>query len=229
MIIYEQLHKKFGLSQSQKNIVMQVGKNKKILEIGSSSGYMTKFFLKNGCAVDIVEINKEAISKIPKQVTNAINDSVENPAIIKNLHANYDFIIMADVLEHLLDPKKALENLFKIASPNTKLVISMPNIACWEMRKNLFFKGDFEYQESGLLDRTHLHFFTTKTLRKFLEENNWSVNQLIGTVTRLPLDGKISKIPGIGFIYFQTLRKLLVRKFKNLSYYHFIVVATKKL
>lgn len=227
MIIYEQLYKKYGLSSTQQEILKIVGKNKIILEIGSSTGYMTKSFLDNDCTVDIVEENKQAISKIPERIRNALNKSIEDDSIY-SLLGDYDYIIMADVLEHLVNPEQVLRKLLKVASDDTKLIISLPNIACWAMRKQLFFAGDFEYQDSGLLDKTHLHFYTVDTLPKLLSENGWRMEQLIGTITRLPLEGLIGKIPILNFLFKKILYQKIVSKYKNLAYFHFLVVAVKQ-
>lgn len=220
MDIYEEIFKKHGLSKTQQGIINLVGLNKTILEIGSSTGYMTNFFLKNNCVVDVVETNKAALAKIPKSVRRVLNHSIEDEKVKKFLAKDYDFIIMADVLEHLVNPQKALRILYQIAPKKCGLIVSLPNIASWVMRKQLFFKGDFAYQTSGLLDKTHLHFFTVNTLPRFLLENGWEVKKLLGTITRLPFGSIVSKVP--------PLNTYLVNKFKNLSYYHFLVVAFRK-
>lgn len=227
MIIYEQLFKKYGLSSTQQEILRIVGEHKVILEIGSSTGYMTKSFLDNNCIVDVVEENKEAVSKIPKGARKVFNKSIEDNKIYDSL-GNYDFIIMADVLEHLIDPEQVLKKLFKISSSVTKLIISLPNVACWAMRKQLFFTGDFEYMESGLLDKTHLHFYTVNTLPKILEQNGWRVIRIAGTITRLPLEGLISKIPIFRWFFKKILYERIVDKYKNLAYSHFLVVVVKQ-
>lgn len=215
MIVYEQIFKKYGLSPTQQEIIKIVGQNKTILEIGPSTGYMTNVFLDNGCIVDVVETDKQAIKKIPKSVRKKINQSIDDAV----LALDYDFIIMADVLEHLVLPSQILKKLLQISSANTKLIISLPNVACWAMRKQLFFSGDFEYQENGLLDKTHLHFYTVNTLPKLLKETGWHVDSIIGTITRLPFEDLTGRIP---FIY-----NWLVNKYKNLSYYHFVTIASK--
>lgn len=217
--IYEDTAMRHGLSPTQLKIVELVAKDKEILEIGPATGYMTKKFVENHCRVDVVEIDKHAAAKIKRLARKIIRDSIENPAVFKKLNGNYDFIIMADVLEHLVNPELALKRLLAVATPQTKLLISLPNIASWVMRKQLFFKGDFEYQESGLLDKTHLHFYTVNTLPKILSDSGWKVLKIIGTITRVPLESFIGKIP--------FLRQFLVKKYKNLSYYHFLIVAQK--
>lgn len=227
MIVYEQIFQKYGLSLTQQEILKLVGGEKKVLEIGSSTGYMTRAFLEQGCIVDIVESNQTAVTKLPKNVRQIFNSSIEDSKIYGKL-GHYDFIVMADLLEHLVEPERVLRQLFKKASAETKLLISLPNIASWIMRKQLFFKGDFKYQESGLLDKTHLHFYTVETLPKLLSESGWKVEKIVGTITRLPLEGLISKIPFLGWLFKKTLYQKLISKYKNLAYYHFLVIASKK-
>lgn len=227
MIVYEQNFQKYGLSLTHLEILKIVGKNKVVLEIGSSSGYMTRALLDNSCIVDVVEINKEAVSKISKKTRKIFNRSIENPKIFGMLK-DYDFIIMADVLEHLVDPAGVLKNLLKTVSLKTRLIISLPNIASWVMRKQLFFEGNFEYQETGILDKTHLHFYSVNTLPKILLENGWKTEKVIGTITRLPLEGLINKIPILRWIFKKVLYKTLVNKYRNLAYYHFLAIASKE-
>lgn len=227
MNVYDQIFKKYGLSPTQQKILEIIGKGKTVLEIGSSTGYMTRAFLENSCIVDVVEPDQKAVVKLPKAVRKMLNTSIEDDGIYQKL-GNYDFIVMADVLEHLVNPEKALKELVKVSSSGTKLLISLPNVAGWAMRKRLFFKGDFQYQESGLLDKTHLHFYTVNTLPKLLSKNGWKVEEVMGTITRLPFEGLIGSIPVVGWIFQKTMYQKLVSKYKNLAYYHFLVIASKE-
>jgi len=227
MMIYDHIYQTYGLSKTQQEILNIVGKEKVVLEIGPSTGYMTKLFLENGCILDIVEKDKKVFPKLPKGIRKMINLSIEDVKILSLLFGDYDFIILADVLEHLIDPENTLKDLKKISSSKTKLIISLPNVANWVMRKQLFFKGDFEYQESGLLDTTHLHFYTVDTLPKLLAKCGWRVKQIIGTLTRLPFEESINKIPVVNLLFKKIIYKKLAEKYKNLSYYHFITIASK--
>lgn len=227
MNVYEQIFKKYGLSPTQQKILEIIGKRKTVLEIGSSTGYMTRAFLEQGCIVDVVESDQKAAAELPKGVRKIFVASIEDEKIYSKL-GEYEFVVMADVLEHLVNPEKVLKELVKVSSSGTKLLISLPNVAGWAMRKQLFFKGDFEYQESGLLDKTHLHFYTVNTLPKLLSENGWKVEEVIGTITRLPFEGVISKLPVLGWIFKKTLYNKFVERYKNLAYYHFLVIASKE-
>jgi 2-polyprenyl-3-methyl-5-hydroxy-6-metoxy-1,4-benzoquinol methylase len=77
----------------------------------------------------------------------------------------FDTILLLDVLEHMIDPFAYLQALSPLAAPGAQVLISVPNVAHWSVRLSLL-AGRFEYAARGILDRTHLQFFTRK---RFLE------------------------------------------------------------
>ena len=83
--------------------------------------------------------------------------------------SEFDAIVAADVLEHLKDPLEALNRLRPFLKPDGFFVISVPNVAHGSVRLALL-SGDFEYADIGLLDSTHLRFFTRETLEKLLDD-----------------------------------------------------------
>lgn len=90
-----------------------------------------------------------------------------NPADLCEF-GKFDFIVLGDVLEHLRDPYVALEKLKTLLAQNGALVISIPNVAHASIKSALLF-GRFDYADVGLLDRTHIHFFTYKTILEMLD------------------------------------------------------------
>ncbi len=223
MNVYDQIYKSFGLSPTQQQILNLIQKGQTVLEIGAATGYMTKKLLAKKCIVDTVEFDKKAAQKIPR-VRKKIIGSIENLRVINLLNRDYDYIIMADVVEHLVKPEVTLKKLRKICR-NARLIISTPNIACWTIRRQLFFGGNFEYTESGILDKTHLHFYTVNTLPKVLASAGWKVERLTGGIIRVPLEQTIRKIPILGRLFDLVLRPLVAEKYKNLCYEHLLVIA----
>ncbi len=71
----------------------------------------------------------------------------------------FDLVTYGDVLEHLLEPQDVLRETRNLLAPGGRVLISLPNIAFWTMRVKLLM-GRFEYESMGLLDYTHLRFFT---------------------------------------------------------------------
>ena len=101
-------------------------------------------------------------------------------------------IILNDVLEHLVNPEGLLENLSKLSfNFNFKISISVPNIRFFPILKHILLDGDFLYAESGVLDNTHLRFFTKKSIERIFHKYNFCV-----------LAHSLINIPKSKFLYF---------------------------
>lgn len=90
----------------------------------------------------------------------------------------FDVIVAADVLEHLRDPARVLRMLRGYIRSGGFAVISVPNVAHVSVRKSLLI-GRFRYRERGILDRTHLHFYTFSTFRSLVESNGFEVDTVL--------------------------------------------------
>ena len=144
-----------------------------ILEIGCASGVMGEalkmknkniFYFGIDYDIDSLNIARTRLDQVHLFDFN-IDDYNKLDEII--LH-KFDHIIFADVLEHLLYPMNIIKYFKKYLKPNGKIIISIPNIAHISVIKQLFFKLDFHYQDEGILDRTHLHFYTKKSFTREL-------------------------------------------------------------
>jgi SAM-dependent methyltransferase len=89
----------------------------------------------------------------------------------------FDWLMAADVLEHSPDPQGALSFYKGFLKPSGRLVLSLPNVAVWDSRLRLFF-GRFDYQDSGVMDRTHLRFFTFRSARKLVTECGFTIRRV---------------------------------------------------
>lgn len=154
-----------------------------VLDIGCASGILGCFLFKyKRCTVDGIEYDKEA-AKLAKSKgyyrdIYAFSISDINDKNYKNyMESNhkYDYIIFADVLEHLVDPWNAIVNVSKCLKRNGKIIISVPNIAHIDIIKALI-NCEFNYDEYGILDQTHLRFFTPSSfndmVKNIAEEHN---------------------------------------------------------
>lgn len=98
-------------------------------------------------------------------------------------HANsFDYIIFGDVLEHILYPQEVLQQFIQLLKPNGKLLLSLPNIAHASIKANLLV-DNFDYTEIGLLDKTHIKFFTHKSIVTFLTAIHLKIEWCKVTVT----------------------------------------------
>ena len=169
----------FQLDLETKNstsiIIKMMKENTDVLEIGPAHGRLTKHLKENmNCSVDIVEIDLEAGNYAKQYARNALvgleAGNVSADYWFETLQDNkYDYIICADVLEHLHNPDKVLERLKSLLKPDGSILISIPNFTHSSVLVNLF-NDIFEYNEIGLLDNTHIHFFTYKSFMKMVKD-----------------------------------------------------------
>lgn len=99
--------------------------------------------------------------------------------------ASYDVIICADVLEHIRQPERVLHASRSLLAPNGQLLLSVPNAAYCGLVADLM-QGEFLYRDEGLLDRTHLRFFTRQSLLRFMADAHWAIESLEPLVRQLP-------------------------------------------
>jgi len=155
-----------------------------VLDLGCGSGALGEY-LKNRhpCTVDGVTINESeaALARAHyDRVEVADLDLVDLPGLFAA--RRYDKIICADVLEHLKHPERVLNACRQLLKPDGEVLISIPNVAYAGLVAEML-EGRFTYREEGLLDRTHLRFFTRQSLLAFLAEHGFGV-QSLDTVTR---------------------------------------------
>lgn len=95
----------------------------------------------------------------------------------EDFDGSFDYVIMGDVLEHLFDTDNALKKVHKWLKPGGRLVVSVPNIAHISILAQQL-QGDWEYVDAGILDRTHVRFFTEQTIQLYLLKNGYKVKQI---------------------------------------------------
>ena len=141
---------------------------KSILEIGCGSGQFGALLKqRDGCrytGVELVEASAAQARKVLDQVIVADIQSTRLPFEERS----FDGLICNDVLEHLIDPWAALRLLTTYLQPEGFVVVSLPNVRFSEVIKDLVVRGRWTYQEQGVLDRTHLRFFTQYSVRELL-------------------------------------------------------------
>jgi len=147
---------------------------KKVLDVGCASGYTAEILVKKRCQVFGVEIDKKAVREAKKHCKRVINADVERIDKLPFPNNYFDVIIYSDILEHLRRPDLVLSNFKKYLADDGLLIVSIPNIARIELRIDLVL-GKFDYQESGILKKDHLRFFTLSTAKKMLQEAGYKI------------------------------------------------------
>lgn len=145
----------------------------KVLEVGAGFGE-TLFYLKQqGIAAEAIGLDIfEDIEKKDhyKNIDGFIFGNIEELEL-PQFNEYFDVILLADVLEHLIEPGLVLEKLKQYLKPSGEILVSMPNIRHYSAFIKIFIKGNFDYKESGLFDYTHRRFFCRKNIRELLESN----------------------------------------------------------
>ena len=142
-----------------------------VLEFGPGTGYLSEFLkTKLRCTLTGFEISPVAATQAGKFCDQMIVGDIEDDDQWSQLTSKYDTILFGDTLEHLRNPAGVLVKACRLLKPAGQVLISIPNVAHWTVRWNLLL-GRFDYQSSGLLDDTHLRFFTRRTLRSMIESS----------------------------------------------------------
>lgn len=179
-------HQKIDIDahNSTSHILKAINQNSTVLEFGSSSGYMTQYmkdFL--NCKVNIVEINakdgEEASVWAETSFIGPEEGDIEK-FYWKNKINLYDHIIFSDVLEHIRNPWLILKESINLLKKDGTILISVPNIGHNSVLIDLW-NGKFNYRELGLLDNTHIRFFTRESLEKMVSGAGLYLNKEMNT------------------------------------------------
>lgn len=125
-----------------------------------------------------IELNRSA-AEVANIIADVRPENIEND--VMNYEENFfDYIIFADVLEHLYDPWSVLRNIRKYLKPTGKLLISLPNIMHHSVMSSLLLEGNFSYTDAGILDRTHMRFFTLNEIHRMNFSTGFKIDQIGG-------------------------------------------------
>ena len=183
------------VSAEKQLVLKRVGGGKRVLEVGAHGGYFSALLEAAGCTVTAVEPDPRAAARAREHASRVIEGSIEDPRIQADLGGPFDVVLFMHVLEHLADPWAALRATRALAAPDAILFALVPNVACWRIRKRLFFRGAFDYEDTGILDRTHLRFFTLGSARALLADGGWDPVGVHSIDVCVPLERRLRRLP----------------------------------
>lgn len=200
-------------------------KRGKVLDVGCAEGHLAQRLLNQGWFVDGIEYNKASAKKAEQFCTKVFVGDITNISFLKKMPSNYDVIILGDVIEHVFDPQTTVQELLKHLKKDGNIIISVPNVAHLYMRLTLL-AGIFDYWEKGILDKTHIRFFTKSSLKRFFKKN--SIEVLKWRYTPVPLP-EVSQVFGRGRMlsFLHHVNGNLVDLWPRLLAYQFVVLASK--
>ncbi|WP_091926546.1 class I SAM-dependent methyltransferase [Methylobacterium sp. yr668] len=153
-------------------------KNKKLLDVGCGTGTITST-LRDALSLDVVgvEPHPERAEQARTEGLNVITGVYDQTFAQRN--EKFDYILFADVLEHLVDPAEMLREVKNSLAPDGRVLASIPNVAHWTVRAQLLF-GNFNYKPTGIMDATHLRWFTRRSVRHLFEAAGYEVEDIRG-------------------------------------------------
>jgi O-antigen biosynthesis protein len=180
-----------NLRDSRSLAVSIIGEKKHVLELGAATGRVTEALKANGCEVVAVERDACAARRL-REICPVIEGDVEQISLERRLDGTkFDVVLAGDFLEHLQDPVQLLKEVRPYIGAGGFLLASIPNVSHGSVRLALLH-GKFEYAEKGILDRTHLRFFTLESIRQMFAEAGYRID----SVQRLTADPFIEPFTG---------------------------------
>jgi 2-polyprenyl-3-methyl-5-hydroxy-6-metoxy-1,4-benzoquinol methylase/GT2 family glycosyltransferase len=154
----------------------------RILDLGCSGGYLAEKLRANGHTV--VGIDHMDVPGVRGRVDHFVVADLQD-GIPDDVGDGYDLVIAGDVVEHLPNPLELLRDIDRVLRPGGQLLLSVPNFSHWYPRIRVAL-GEFGYDRRGILDETHMRFFTRRSLRRLIRAAGFDV--LKETATGVPLD-----------------------------------------
>lgn len=167
--------------------LLTFNKKYKVLEVGAGHGETLIYLKEKEIAHEVVGIDIVE-SKDNSNIDRFIFQDIENVNLSE--YKNYfDVIILADVLEHLVEPQRILEKIKEYLKDDGEVLISIPNIRNIKAIYKVFFKGDFSYEERGIFDYTHLRFFCKRNIKQLVIDSGFRIETIVSSFNRS--DGKL--------------------------------------
>jgi len=158
-----------------------IDKDTTVLDIGCATGYMAKeLLLKKNCEVWGVDGDDKALERASRYCKKVFRCNLDEIDKLPAPNKYFDYVIMLDVVEHLVHPENILAIIKTHLKKGGKVLVSVPNVAHASIRW-MMMRGQFQYTETGIMDRTHVHFYTRDSLKKLLIKEGFKVREIIPT------------------------------------------------
>jgi SAM-dependent methyltransferase len=197
------------------------GDGRRLLDVGAAHGYLARELHSRGFQVTAIEASPVLAEEAAKHCDELLLLDLDGP--LPAFREPFDVMIFGDVLEHLKNPLAVLRQLAAGLKEGGAVIVSVANLY---IRLSLLF-GRFNYQDRGILDRTHLRFFTRKTFLELLMAAGMELEELIATP--IPLTLVIpQRHQGALFAMLHAANAWLARSWQTLFGYQFVALARKK-
>jgi|694.fasta_scaffold22249_7 2-polyprenyl-3-methyl-5-hydroxy-6-metoxy-1,4-benzoquinol methylase len=208
---------------SHSQIVKQCGEGRglRLLDIGCARGHLSAALASQGWQVTGIEYDAADAAIAQENGIDVIVGTAEDA--MEAMNEKFDLIVFADVLEHFVHPEDVLSQARTLLAPGGRVVISIPNVAHLSVRLQLLM-GSFNYTDRGILDRTHLHFYTKKTLQEMIV--GAGLDTIYIGATPAPVEEVLPVLRKIAPLrLLLELNALIARTWKSAFAYQYIAVA----
>ena len=170
-------------------MVTYVRPGQRVLDVGCGAGRLAKHLTAAGAKVVGIERQPEAAALARQHCTRVIEKDLDDLELL-DPNERFDVMIFADVLEHLVRPDALLKSLARNLADGGFVLVSLPNIAYYKIRWRLL-RGRFEYEPFGIMDRSHLRFFTRDTALELLRDGGFQATS-VDAVYQVPF-GRVDR------------------------------------
>jgi len=180
---------KLGYPSSHSYALAAVPPGSRVLDIGAGPGGLAAELVKKDCQVTVVDqYPTHTDSTEVRVITQDLDRDIEFDA------SEHDVLLLLDIIEHLRDPERFLEQLRRqFGYENKTIILTTPNIA-FIVQRIMLALGQFNYGKAGILDRTHTRLFTFRTLRRLLTDEGFRIRRIEGIPAPFP------KVLGTGWL-----------------------------
>lgn len=186
------------------------------LDVGCASGIFSAR-LKEERNVETwgIEMVEEAANEAKENLDKVLLGSFED--VYSQLPKNYfDCVFFNDVLEHMMNPEDCLIKVKDILADGGHILASIPNVRHVSVLRELFFKKDWKYTDSGIMDKTHVRFFTEKSMRRMVENCGYKIEKMEG-------------INGVGpYCLTSMINILFLNRLRDIKYRQFLILASAR-
>lgn len=176
-----------------------------VLDIGCGEGTTAAYLLEHGYCrwAAGIELSGDAAAKARERLDLVITGNIEELEFPFDA-ASMDLILCLDVLEHLADPWALIDRLTKLLKPGGTILASIPNVRHWSVLLPLIIRGRWEYRPEGILDATHLRFFTRESAIALLQRRDLQVDR-VSPLIATRLQSRLARLGLEGFLAIQYL------------------------
>lgn len=174
-------NEKIYINEGNRDVLSLVPSNPcDVLDVGCGGGTLAAILKERGHIVDGITISPAEQEAAREHTRNVFIYNLENGLPEEVKAQQYDCVICSHVLEHIVYPKQLVDDIYTVLKPGGLFIVALPNLMHYKSRLKLL-KGDFEYEDAGIWDYTHVKWYTFKSAQKMLQTHGFKIEKAMVT------------------------------------------------